>query len=300
MTKLSDNLRGAMLMVASMAAFTFNDACMKALSDELPLFQAIFMRGVAATAMMVVLTQLRGGFDFSFSRRDWGLVVLRTVAEAGTAFLFISAIFNMPIGNATAILQALPLTVSLAGAVFLGEAVGWRRLGAITVGFFGILMIVQPGADGFNTYSIYAILAVLVITVRDLASRRLSAGVSSLTVATISALGVTVSAGIASIGEVWVQPDALVWLQLTGAATFIIGGYLFGVMTMRVGDIGFIAPYRYTGLLWALVLGFVVFGEIPNGWAMAGITIVVATGIFTLMREQQQARRTTLAGRHMQ
>lgn len=296
MSQMSDNQRAALLMMASMATFTFNDACMKSLSDEIPLFQAIFLRGAMTSVMMIVLATMLGGLKFSLSRRDWGLVALRTAAEAAAAFLFISALFKMPIGNATAILQALPLAVTLAGAMFLGESVGWRRMAAILVGFCGMLMVVQPGAEGFNAYSINAVLAVVAITVRDLAARRLSTEVPSLTVAVIAALGVTFLSGIASLNEVWVQPSPLASMQLVGASVFIIGGYLFSVMTMRLGDIGFVAPFRYTSLLWALVLGFVIFAEWPDNLALAGIAIIVATGLYTLVRERGQGRRSGPTG----
>ncbi|MGR3662391.1 MAG: DMT family transporter [Paracoccaceae bacterium] len=299
MPQMPENQRAALLMMASMATFTFNDACMKSLSDEIPLFQAIFLRGAMTSVMMIALATMLGGLNFSLSRRDWGLVALRTAAEVAAAFLFISALFNMPIGNATAILQALPLAVTLAGAVFLREAVGWRRMSAILIGFCGILMIVQPGADGFNAFSIYAILAVVAVTIRDLVVRRLSSDVPSMTVAVVAAVGVTVLSGFASLSETWVQPSPLAMAQLVGASVFIIGGYLFSVMTMRIGDIGFVAPFRYTSLLWALLLGFVIFGEWPNKLALAGISIVVATGLFTLLRERGQGRRSGPTGLRM-
>jgi S-adenosylmethionine uptake transporter len=299
MTQASDNLRASLFMIISMATFTFNDACMKALSDELPLFQAIFLRGAITSVLMIGLAMMMGGLNLCLKRQDWLLVIVRTVAEAAAAFLFISAIFNMPIGNATAILQALPLVVTLAGMIFLGEAVGWRRMAAILIGFCGILLIVQPGAAGFNSYSIYAVLAVIAVTIRDLASRRLSTEVPSMTVAVVAAVGVAILAGLASLGETWVQPGPVEMMQLAGASVFIIGGYLFSVMTMRIGDISFVAPLRYTGLLWALLLGFLIFGEWPNGLALIGICIVVATGVFTLVRERGQGRRPGPVGLRM-
>ena len=252
---MTDNMQGAMRMMAAMALFTFNDVCMKSVADELPLFQAIFMRSAVATLGLALLAMYMGVFRFDFRRKDWGLIALRTVAEGAAAYFFISALFNMPIANITAILQALPLTVSLAGAVFLGEAIGWRRLSAILVGFVGVLLIVKPGADDFSIYSIYAVLTVVVVTVRDLASRRLSPDVPSIPVAAISALFVTAMAGVFSLSEVWVVPSALAVGQLSLAVVFILCAYIMSVAAMRVGDIGTIAPFRYTGLLWALFLG---------------------------------------------
>jgi S-adenosylmethionine uptake transporter len=290
------NLRGALLMMGSMAAFTLNDACMKALSDEIPLAQAVFLRGIATGAFIAILAWRMGAFKVFISRRDWGLIALRTVAEIAAAYFFISALFHMPIANATAILQALPLSVSLAGAVFLGEAVGWRRLIAITVGFLGVLMVVQPGSSGFNEYSVYAVLAVLIVTVRDLAARRLSKQVPSLMVAFVAAVSVTVVFGLASIGDEWSGISPIGWAQLLGASIFIIGGYVFSVMTMRTGDIGAVTPFRYTSLLWALLLGLVIFGEWPDTLTLVGAAIVVGTGVFTLMREARGSRRAGTMG----
>ncbi len=290
MAGTSPNTRSALLMMGSMAAFTFNDACMKALSDEIPLAQAVFMRGIATGLLLAVLAWRMGGLRFSLSRRDRALIALRTVAEAAAAWFFITALFNMPIANATAILQALPLTVTLAGALFLREPIGWRRLLAILIGLVGVLLIVQPGAEGFTVYSVYAVLAVLTVTVRDLAARRLSAEVPSMLVALVASLGVTVSFGAVSVLDSWVAPSPLAWAQLGGAAVFVIGGYVFSVMTMRLGDIAAVTPFRYTSLLWALLLGLVVFGEWPDRLTLTGAAIVVATGVFTLMREARVRR----------
>ncbi len=296
MEQRNENLRGALLMMGSMAAFTLNDTCMKALADEVPLAQAVFLRGTVTGAFMAVLAWRTGAFRVAVGRRDRGLIALRTAAEIAAAYFFISALFNMPIANATAILQALPLSVSLAGAVFLGEAVGWRRLLAILVGFIGVVMIVQPGARGFNHYSVYAVLAVLMVTVRDLAARRLSRQVPSLVVALVAAVSVTLAFGAASLASEWAPVSAQGWARLLAASVFIFGGYVFSVMAMRTGHIGAVTPFRYTSLLWALVLGWVFFGEWPDAPTLLGAAIVVATGTFTLLREARLARRAGPVG----
>jgi drug/metabolite transporter (DMT)-like permease len=289
---VTDNMRGAGLMMASMAAFTLNDVCIKAVAGDLPLMQAIFIRGVITTAMIFVLGRAMGAIRLDLPRRDWNLIGLRTLAEIGATFFFLTALFHMPIANVTAILQALPLTVALAAVLFLGEPVGWRRLTAILVGFCGVLLIVRPGAEGFSVYSVYALAAVGFVTLRDLSARRLSSAVPSVTVALCTATAIMTVSGLATWASggwtpVGARPSGL----LAMAAVFIVGGYLFSVMTMRRGEIGFIAPFRYTGLLWALVLGFVVFGEWPDMLTLAGAGIVVAMGIFTLYREKRARRR---------
>jgi len=283
-------MRGALLMVGSMTAFTLNDACMKALSDELPLMQALFLRGLVTSALILGFLVMTGRLDLRLARRDWMLVLIRTAAEIAAAYFFLTALFNMPFANVTAILQALPLTITLAGAVFLGEAVGWRRLAAILVGFGGVMLIVRPGGEGFTIYSVYVLAAVLAVTLRDLATRRLSAAVPSMSVALVAAIGVGLASGLASIVEGWVQVSGLAALQLAGSGVFVMLGYLLSIMVMRVGDIGFVAPFRYTSLVVALIVGFVIFAEWPDTLTLVGAAIVVATGLFTLYREARVAR----------
>lgn len=285
MAMLSDNLRGALLMTGSMTAFTVNDAFMKALSDELPLFQSIFMRSVGVLICLTIIGLVLRQLDFRQSARDWRFIILRAIFEVGGALFFLSALFNMPIANVSAILQALPLTVSLAAAVFLGADMGWRRLSAILIGLVGVLLIVKPGGEGFNAYSISALAAVGCVTVRDLLVRKISSDVPFMLVAWFTAFAVLVGSGLASLTEDWQPLSTLGQFQMSGAIVMIIGGYIFSVTAMRHGDIAFVAPFRYTSLLVAVALGFLVFAEVPDTLTIIGALIVVATGLFTLYRE---------------
>ncbi|MEP5759493.1 MAG: DMT family transporter [Litoreibacter sp.] len=287
MVHLSDNMRGAGYMLAAMTAFTINDACMKALSGEVPLFQAIFMRSMMVVLLLSVLAWHQGIFRISIPMSDRKLIALRSAVEVAAAYFFISALFNMPIANVTAILQALPLTVSLAAAVFLGEALGWRRLSAILVGFIGVMLIVRPGGEGFSIYSVYVLLAVGCVTVRDLAARRMSPETPTLSVALLAAVSVLAMSGVGSIAESWVWPSSRGTILLFTASLFVIGGYIFSVSAMRSGEIGFVTQFRYASLLVALVLGLVFFSEFPDALTLVGSVIVVATGLFTLYRERK-------------
>lgn len=296
---LSDNTRGALFMMGSMTAFTLNDACMKSLSGEIPLFQAMALRSVAVIAFIGVMAWRGGAFRTRIARSDQILIALRTVVEMGAAFFFISALFHLPIADVTAILQALPLTVTLAGAVFLGEAVGWKRLTAILVGFVGVLLILRPPllfgeGTGFSVYSIYVLMAVACVTVRDLCARRISVAVPSMTIALAAAVGVMLLGTVGSATQDWQPVSATSALWLSGASFFVIGGYVFSVSAMRAGEIGFVAPFRYTSLIAALLLGLFVFGEWPDGLTLLGSAIVVATGLFTLYRERFSARKVRL------
>lgn len=290
---LSDNMRAALFMMTSMSAFTVNDALMKLASDDVAFFQAIAMRGMMITVGLLILAYLRGQLTYRPNAKDWGLISIRTVAEAIGTIFFLTALFKMPIGNLSAILQALPLTVTLAAALFFGEAVGWKRLIAILVGFVGVVLIIQPGTDGFTFYSLLGVAAVIAVTMRDLAARKLSRDIPSGVVALAAGVGVTLMALIGGAGTAWVVPDAGSMLLLAAAALCLMIGYICAVSAMRTGDIGFVAPFRYTSLLVALVLGFFVFGEWPNKLTILGAVIVVATGLFTLYRERATAAKPT-------
>ncbi|MDC0738394.1 DMT family transporter [Cognatishimia sp. SS12] len=295
---VSDNLRGVLLMIAAMASYTSNDTVIKYMAGDMSLSQLLVLRGVPTILLITALTYYIGALRVAGTRRDWGLVFIRSLAEAAAAYLFIHALRRMEIANATAVLQVLPLTVALGAAVLFREPLGWRRLLAIAIGFIGMLLIVRPGPDGFRTETFYVLGAVACITVRDLSARKISSAVPSLMVALCSALGVTLIASMVSlVTQNWrpVTPTEMGFLCL--AAVFIGGGYLFSTMVMRVGEISFIAPFRYTSLLWAMVLGYLVFGDWPDAITLLGAAILVATGVFTLYREARAKRRQAKARR---
>ncbi len=287
---MSPNTTGALLMMGSMAAFTINDACIKATDGALPLFQLLTLRGLLTSTMIFLLARRLGALSFRLPRKDWLLIALRSLGEVGATYLFLTALMNMPLANVTAMLQILPLTVTLGAALIFGERVGWRRMLAIAAGFTGMLLIVRPGPEGFNPFAVYALGAVACVTLRDLVTRRMSAAVPSLTVTLVGAVTVLVFSAAVSTRTGWVALDGRVALLLLASSLFITAAYTLSVAVMRVGDVSFIAPFRYTGLLWALGLGWLVFGDWPDSVTMLGAAIVVASGLFMLFRERSVSR----------
>lgn len=284
---MSPNLAGALLMMASMACFTINDTMLKLTAGAVPLFQLLFLRSVL-TCVLILLTRGRlGALHFDIARKDWVIIAVRAATEILLAYFFLTALFNMPLANLTAILQVVPLAVTLASALVLREAVGWRRMLAIAIGFFGVLLIVRPGAEGFNVWSLYGVVAMCLITLRDLVTRKLSPTVPSMTVTLVTAGSVMVAMGLASLSVAWVAIDLRTAALIVGSAVFIMGGYFFSIHVMRAGDVSFTAPFRYTGLIWALILGWFVFEEWPSVLTMIGAVIVVVTGVFSFYRERK-------------
>lgn len=283
---MTPNVKGALLMMGSMAAFTVNDALIKVVGQNMPLFQLVALRGALATLLIYLLARNLGALHLNFSHHDRWLIALRCLSELSATFFFLTALMHMPLANVTAVLQVLPLTVTLGAALFFGEHIGWRRILAIGMGFAGMLLIVRPGPEGFSIYAIYALIAVVSVTLRDLITRRMSPEVPSMVVTLATSLSITLTAGIASAVEGWVAVSIPSGLMLGSSAVFVLMGYLFSVMVMRVGEVGFVAPFRYSSLIWALALGWLVFGDWPDSITMIGATLVVGAGLFTLFRER--------------
>lgn len=287
---LTPNTKGALFMMGSMAAFTINDAFMKALGAGVPLSQAIVLRGLPTCVMMLALAVMLGALKLKLPPGQGRLILMRNVTEVLAAYFFLTAIFNMPFANAISILQVLPLTITLAGAVFLGEPVGWRRWTAILVGFCGVMLIVRPGMEGFTVYSLYVLAAVVCVTTRDILSRRLAPEVPSLTVALSNAVSVTVVFSVVALFQDWQPIDIKQGVLFLGASLTIIVAYFCAVSAVRVGELAVVAPFRYTALVWAMLLGVLIFGEPLETLTLIGACIVVVTGIYSFYREQALAK----------
>ena len=281
---MSENFRGAVLMMICMGAFVLNDAFVRLAGDSLPLAQILFYRGLLTTITLVLVAFYTGVLKLKVSSQDKWLIFFRSVTEALTAYFFLTAVMNMPFANVTAILQILPMTVTLAAAVMFKEKVGAFRILLILLGFLGVILIINPAQDGFNKYAGYALISVLLITIRDLLSRKLSVDVPTLIPTVSASLGVLLFS-ILLITKTAFQPlDLQNSFFILAAAFFIIFGYYTAVLVMRSGEISFISPFRYTAVLFALMLGFVFFDEQPDGIAFLGMTIVIISGIALMIR----------------
>jgi drug/metabolite transporter (DMT)-like permease len=288
--KLTDNVFGAILMAVSMLSFISNDALMKFLFQTISVEQGIFMRGLVSVPLLALIAYLRKSLFVRIDWRNWRVILTRAFAELAATMAFLTALSNMPLANITAILQALPLTVTMFAAIFFGEQVGWRRWGAILAGFIGVLIIIRPSDDGFNEYAVLAIVAVACVTVRDAITRRLDRSVPSLFVAFISAIPIFIYGGVATATTGWTVVSGKMIGIVVVAAIAITCGYLFAVMAMRNGEISFVAPFRYTGMIWAILFGFLLFGDLPDAATILGTMIVIGMGVYAFHRERIRQR----------
>ncbi|MEN8837842.1 MAG: DMT family transporter [Celeribacter marinus] len=292
MTQQSSSTRAAFIMVCGMVAFTINDSIMKAVLGHIPLMQAIFLRGLVNVVLVsTIVVRLLGAPRFNLSTRDWVLVLARAACETSAAFAFLYAVTRMSFANAVAIEQMVPLVIVLAGFVVFRDPLGWRRSVAVLLGFLGALLIVKPGTGDFNGASVWAFVTVFFITGRDMCVRAMSDQVPTATIAITTVLFVTGCAGAASMAVTWVPMTMPLVFGIVAAGAFLIIGYVCSIVVMRVGDMTATAPFRYTSVVTALILGQVFFDEWPDAWSLLGAAIIAGTGIFTVFREAQLGRR---------
>lgn len=287
----TDNLRGATLMTLAMAGFALEDTFLKILSATLPVGQIFMMLGFSGAICFACLARLNGQailFAGALSRP----VLIRNLGELIAGVGWVTAISLTPLSSAAAILQATPLAVTLGAALFMGAQVGWRRWAAILVGFAGVLIIIRPGLEGFEPASIFAVMGVIGLAIRDLATRAVPPHISSLQLS-VHAFAIIVPCGAVMLlfSGGAVSPGPAVWASLAGALFFGVLAYYWIVAASRVGEVAVVTPFRYTRLVFALAIGVVVFGERPDLMTLLGGAIVIASGLYTFLRERHIARR---------
>ena len=278
-------------MVLAMLGFAIEDMFIKQMAGALPVGQIIAVLGFGGALVFAIVIRAQG-------RRVWDgealhpLVLTRNALEIGGTVCFVTALARVDISTASAILQATPLAVTLGAALFLGESVGWRRWLAIAVGFAGVLLIVRPGTARFDPDALFAIGAVIGLGGRDLVTRAVPRGISSMKLSTY-AFAALVPTGIVLMlvqGEGPVTPDRADTIRLVAAVFLGMAAYSAIVAATRIGDLSVVSPFRYTRLVFALVIGALAFGERPDGVTLAGAALIVCSGLYTLWREARHGR----------
>lgn len=283
------NRRGILAMAAGMASFVSNDALVKFVSQSLPAGQLIFIRGIFATLLVLALCHALGvsGQIRLLAERK---VIARAAFDAFATMTYLTSLFHLPIGNATAINMATPLFITVFAVIAFKEQVGAGRWMAIATGFAGVLLVVQPSGTAFNAYALLCLGGTVLHASRDLITRMIDKSVPSILITLSTAIAVALLAGIFSLFEEWKPVTAQHLALLAASSVFLSGGYFLMTVAMRGGEMSVIAPFRYAGLLFALVLGFIVWGDVPNAVAWAGIALLVAAGLYVLHSERSRPR----------
>ena len=290
-TRFSDNSKGAALMTGASLAFVLNDFMMKLVFAELSVVQGVFLRGLCVCPLLILICLQRHQLFVTVPRSDRGIIVCRTALEIAITFLFLLALSQLSLAHVTAVLQAVPLILTAFAAIILREQVGWRRWAAVGIGFIGVMMIIKPGLDGFSVFSLSVLMAAILIAVRDILTRQLSVQTPSFFVALVTALAITFVASLVSATSSWQTPSLSSWFLMGGAALAIPAAYVLSIATMRIGDVSFVTPFRYTAVMFATILSSLLTGHLPDGLALFGTTLVIAAGLYCLHRENLLSSR---------
>lgn len=290
-----ENLRGAALMTLSMLGFAIEDALIKTVAARLPAGQIIALLGLGGAVLFWAWLGLRGQRLFVPAQLA-PRVLMRTGCEAlGTAF-FVTSLTLIPLTLASAVIQATPLVVALGAALFLGQPVGWRRWTAISVGFAGVLLILRPGSAAFDPLVLLTVAGMLGLAGRDLLTRALNSDITGPHLSIAAFLGLVPT----GLGLVALQGQTLLRPTLPEAALLgicvVIGmvAYLAIIAATRAGDAAVISSFRYARMVFALVIGWLVFQEQPDTLTLVGVAVVIGAGLYTLIREHR-LRRASLA-----
>ncbi|MEM6589269.1 MAG: DMT family transporter [Pseudomonadota bacterium] len=284
------NTKGILLMIFSMAGFTIEDMLIKQMSTALSVGQILLLLGSGASILMAVVVLASG--RSLIGRKSWGgLAICRMLAEALAAVSLTTALWLVDFATFAAVFQATPLVIIMGAAVFLGEEVGWRRWTAVSIGFLGVLMIIRPGLEGFDPNALFVLVTVLSITARDLITRRMDMDIPTNVLA-FQGFAILIPAGAfillisgAQMGPVTGQ----VSLWLIGAIVSGAVAYYALITSTRIAPSAVITPFRYTRLLFSLLVAVVVFRERPDILTLCGAALILATGLYTFFRERKLA-----------
>jgi drug/metabolite transporter (DMT)-like permease len=289
MRKASD-LSGIAAMLAATASFVVCDSFMKLVTEDLPPFEVLFLRGVAASAACAILLGLLG---------DWRAIsgalnpraLLRAAGETLSVLCYVVALANLPIADAIAMLQTAPLILILAAAFILRERIGAARIVLMLVGFAGALMVAQPGPTGMSPAALFAFASALMIAVRDLVGRGVPAHIPVMVVTFATNLIVMMAAAAMSLSlETWVVPSGRHLTFLGFAGLFLTFGHVGILLAYRLGRTAAVAPFFYSFALWAVLAGLFVWNALPNALALAGIFLIAASGIAIVALDQRRNR----------
>lgn len=271
-----------------MAAYLVNDTLVKFAGQTVAPAQLIFVRGLMAFGFILLAARLTAApVRLAHCNNRW--VIARALIDAGATFAYLTSLLHLPIANATAINMAAPLFIAVLAVVLLGERAGWVRWLTIAAGFIGVLLIIQPRSEGFNAFSVLCLFATLLHALRDLVTRRIPPGIASFTITLASLSSVLAIAGLSLLILGWKPLSAREVGLLAAASVFLAAGYHLVTLAARAGDLTVIAPFRYSGLIFALVAGAAIWGEVPNTLGWLGIALLITAGLWLLREERARA-----------
>ena len=288
------NLRGIVALLIAQAVFVTSDSVVKLAGAMMPPTEIMAIRGLIAVMLM------GGAVAATIPAGRWHLVLrpfvaLRATLEAVLAALFLYALPHLPLANITVVMQVTPLITTVLSALVLSEAVGWRRWLAVGIGFVGVVLVAQPSTQGVDIYVVVALIVAALVAVRDLVTRRLDPTIPTAAVSFATTLSVCLLGFAGAPFQEWVPVSTYGVSLLAASATLVSIANIFIIRAFRGVDVSVVSPFRYAAVVWAVLLGFMIWGDVPNTLAVAGTLIIIASGLYTMHRETLNMRRRSPA-----
>ena len=276
-------VKGIACMAGGGFLLTLNDAVAKWLTAEYPIGEFLFLRGLFIFVPIAIVTRWSGGMG-ALRVRDFRGQSLRALLTATSTYLFIFAIGIMPLADVIAIVFAGPLFLTGLAPFLLSERIGWRRWSAVIAGFCGVLVMVRPTPEAWRLVALVPLLVALLAAFRDITTRKLTFVDSSPATLLFTTVAVMLS-GLATLPLGW-KAVALGDVALMALAGLLVGGaHFLMIESLRLGEAALVVPFRYANLIWATILGALIWRDVPDRWMVVGSVLVIASGLYILRRE---------------
>ncbi len=287
-TLASQPLRAVICMLVGVALLAFNDGLVKSLTVHYPTGQILFIRGLFVLPWIFLLT-LHGGGLHRLRINNFRGQSVRAVCVIASSFLFVSGLVYLPLADAIAAAFTGPLFITAMAPLMLGERVGWRRWLAVVAGFVGVVFMVRPGTDAIQWAILFPLGAALFGGMRDLITRRISRSETSVAVLLVTT-AVVMLAGLTTAPFGWSALSTSHLWKFAASGLLVAGSHYLMIEAFRLGEAAMVAPFKYSSVLWGVLFGFLLFGDLPDLWTLTGAAIVIVAGLYILRREMQLKR----------
>ena len=282
---MSPTLKGMLASAGGILLLTLNDAVSKYLTQSFPVGQVICLRQAATLIFIVPYVMLATGWG-ALRVVSWPGQLTRGALFVAGASMMVLGLSLLPIATVITIMFVSPTFIAALSMPMLAERVGMSRWIAILAGFAGVLIVVRPGGAAFEWALLIPVAGSFVNALRDIMTRRLARTETSIGILFWSAIIVTAASATTAVSG-WqpVSLDAVAWFAALGVLN--AGAHFLLIEGYRLAEAAVVAPVRYTGLIWAVVLGYVVWGDLPDAWVVAGAAVIVASGVYMIRSESR-------------
>lgn len=287
--------KAILLALVGGVIFTLNDGIVKTLTADFPPGQVLALRGVFIYMMVAMFAVRAGGIHTAWQVRSWKGQGLRGFCVVGSSFCFVTGLMYLPLADAISIAFAGPMFVTLLAPVMLSEVIGWRRWAAVLAGFAGVLIIVQPGTSAFQWFAIFPLIASFLGSIRDIITRKMAAHETSVAVLFVTTTAVVGSGFVSWFFTDWAPVEWRHLKYLAGSGLLVGLGHYLIIEAFRLGEAALVSPFKYANVVWAVLVGYLLFGDLPGPTTLFGAAIIVASGLYILHREHIRAREARAA-----